>query len=181
MDIGWAATKSDRNIPARWAFWIGTLVVAAAIMLWVRGQIDQSHVSLTLLLVVLGGSAGGGRSLGFTLAVLGFVIIDYFFQPPYGLISVDKPLDWVVLGAFLAAAFVATELLTRAREESAAARQRGDEIASLSMIGSRTLRFARPEETLLAITSLVQEALHSRRTAIWLFDENGVPAHDAIA
>ena len=148
MDIGWAATRTDRRLAARWAFWLGMLVAAASVMLWVRGEIDQSHVSLTLLLVVLGGSAGGGRALGFTLAVLGFVIIDYYFQPPYGLISVDKPLDWVVLGAFLAAAFVATELLTRAREESAAARQRGDEIASLSLIGSQTLRYARPEEAL---------------------------------
>ncbi len=150
-------------------------------MLWVRGEIDQSHVSLTLLLVVLGGSAGGGRPLGFTLAILGFVIIDYYFQPPYGLISVDKPLDWVVLGAFLAAAFVATELLTRAREESEAARRRGDEIASLSLIGSQTLRFARPEDALLAITDLVQEALHSRRTAVWLFDENGGLSPEAAA
>lgn len=181
MDIASATTTTDRNLAARWAFWLGMLVIAASVMLWVRGQIDQSHVSLTLLLVVLGGSAGGGRALGFTLAILGFVIIDYYFQPPYGLISVDKPLDWVVLGAFLAAAFVATELLTRAREESAAARQRGDEIASLSMIGSQTLRFARPEEALLAITNLVQEALHSRRTAVWLFDETGILGEGAIA
>ncbi len=181
MDIGWAATRLDRKLTARWAFWLGLLVIAASVMLWVRGEIDQSHVSLTLLLVVLGGSAGGGRPLGFTLAILGFVIIDYYFQPPYGLISVDKPLDWVVLGAFLAAAFVATELLTRAREESEAARQRGDEIASLSLIGSQTLRFARPEEALLAITNLVQDATHSRRTAIWLFDETGALARAAVA
>jgi len=173
MDIGWAATRSDHNLAARWAFWLGMLVVVAGIMLWVRGDIDQSHVSLTLLLVVLGGSAGGGRPLGYALAVLGFLIIDYFFQPPYDLISVDKPLDWVVLGAFLAAAFVATELLMRAREESAAARSRGDEIESLSLIGSQTLRFARPEDALLAITQLVQGTLHSRRTAVWLFDETG--------
>jgi two-component system sensor histidine kinase KdpD len=181
MDIGWAATRSDRNLAARWAFWVGTLVVAAAVMLWVRGDIDQSHVSLTLLLVVLGGSAGGGRPLGYTLAVLGFLVIDYFFQPPYDLISVDKPLDWVVLGAFLAAAFVATELLTRAREESDAARARGDEIESLSLIGAQTLRFARPVDALVAITELVQDTLHSRRTAVWLFDESGSLAPAPVA
>jgi two-component system, OmpR family, sensor histidine kinase KdpD len=181
MDIGWAATRADRNLAARWAFWLGMLVLASTVMLWVRGEIDQSHVSLTLLLVVLGGSAGGGRALGFTLAVLGFVIIDYFFQPPFGLISVEKPLDWVVLGAFLAAAFVATELLTRAREESEAARQRGDEIESLSLIGSQTLRFARPEDALVAIIELVQTTLRSARTAIWLFDGNDALAADAVA
>src|SRR5215813_13412099 len=112
----------------QWLFWCAMMAIVAATLHSVRGDIDQSHVSLTLLLVVLGGSAGGGRPLGYTLAVLGFLIIDYFFQPPYDLISVGKPLDWVVLGAFLAAAFVATELLMRAREESAAARARGHEI-----------------------------------------------------
>ena len=105
------------------------LVVTTAVLLWNRGDIDQSHVSLTLLLVVLGGSAGGGRPLGYVLAILGFVVIDYYFQPPYDLITVSKTLDWVVLLAFLASAFVATELLTRARAEAATARTLASEAA----------------------------------------------------
>jgi two-component system sensor histidine kinase KdpD len=109
-------------------------------MRWARSDIDQSHVALTLLLVVLGGSAGGGRALGFALAILGFLIIDYVFQAPYGHISVGKPLDWVVLMAFLSAAFVATELMTSARREAEEARQRGNEIAAL---GEERLRLAR--------------------------------------
>ena len=173
MDIAWARMRPDARLVTRWAFWMALLAVAAVVMLWARGDIDQSHVALTLLLVVLGGSAGGGRPLGFTLALLGFLLIDYSFQPPYGLISVDKPLDWVVLVAFVAAAFVATELMTRAREESEQARRRGDEIESLSLLGSQTLRHARPEDALLAITNLVQTTLEPRRTAIRLFDADG--------
>lgn len=104
------------------------MVLVTVALLWARGDIDQSHVALTLLLVVLGGSAGGGRKLGFTLAVVGFVVIDYYFQPPYGLISVAKSNDWIVLVAFLASTFVATELLNRARAEAETAR-RHDEAA----------------------------------------------------
>jgi two-component system sensor histidine kinase KdpD len=157
------------------------LGVAAAAMGWVRGQIDQSHVALTLLLVVLGGSAGGGRPLGFALALLSFLLIDYYFQPPFDRITVAKPLDWVVLIAFLAAAFVATELLTRAREESESARRRGDEIASLSVIGAQTLRHARPEDALIAITRLVQETLGVRRAAIRLLNDDGSLVADEVA
>ncbi len=143
-------------------------------MLWLRGEIDQSHVALTLLLVVLGGSASGGRALGFTLGVFGFVIIDYFFQPPYDLLSVGKPLDWVVLVAFFAVAFVATELVTRARGEAATARRRSDELASLSRLGSETLRYARPEEALAAIANLIQSTLDLATTSIRLWKPGGL-------
>ena len=181
MATAWEATTSKSTL-SRWIFWLTMLAVAAAAMGWVRGQIDQSHVALTLLLVVLGGSASGGRPLGFTMAVLSFLLIDYYFQPPYDRMTVDKPLDWVVLIAFLAAAFVATELLTRAREESESARRRGDEIASLSLIGAQTLRHARPEDALLAITGLVQETLGVRRAAIRLFNDDGsLASEDAAA
>jgi len=106
-----------------WALWLAMLALSTGTLLVARDRIDQSHAALTLLLVVLGGSAGGGRALGFTLAILGFVIIDYYFQPPYNQLSVGKALDWVVLLAFLATAFAATELLTRARSEAETARR----------------------------------------------------------
>lgn len=157
------------------------LALAASVLLWARGDIDQSHVALTLLLVVLGGSAGGGRPLGFLLALLGFVLIDYYFQPPYELISVDKPLDGVVLVAFLASAFVTTELVTRARGEARTARQRGDEVSSLARLGSETLRYAEPEDALAAVAELVRSHLSARRTAIRLVEDGGGLAPEAIA
>ena len=52
-------------------FWFAMLTVTASVLLWARAGIDQSHVALTLLLVVIGGSTGG-RSLGFALAVVKF-------------------------------------------------------------------------------------------------------------
>ncbi len=116
----------------RWLLWLSIMGGVTLTLLWARGDIDQSHVALTYLLVVLGGSAGGGRRLGFALAVLGFVAIDYFFQPPYDLISVAKSLDWIVLLAFLASAFVATELLTRARDEAESARRHDEAARRLS-------------------------------------------------
>ena len=146
------------------------MALVAAVLHSVRGEIDQSHVALTLLLVVLGASAGGGRWLGFGLAIVGFILIDYFFQPPYDLLSVGKPLDWVVLLAFLASAFVATELLMRARDEAGTARRRMEEIASLSRIGSEMLRFARPQDALAAVTELVQHTLGVSRAAVRLWD-----------
>jgi K+-sensing histidine kinase KdpD len=115
-------TDPDRlRTIGHWTLWLIVLLVTTVTLVAVRDEIEQSHAALTLLLVVLGGSAGGGRGLGYLLAVLGFVLIDFFFQAPYGSLSVGKTLDWVVLVAFLASAFVATELLSQTRTEAKAA------------------------------------------------------------
>lgn len=138
------------------------LALATAILVQLRGDIEQSHAVLVLLLIVLGGSASGGRALGYVLATLGFLLIDYFFQAPYGLLSVGKALDWVMLAAFLASAFVATELLARAKEEADTARARTAEVASLSRLGSATLKHARAEDGLHEAGSLIRSTLDAR-------------------
>ena len=147
---------------SRWIAWLTILALATVTLVQLRGDIEQSHAVLVLLLVVLGGSASGGRTLGYLLAILGFLSIDYFFQAPYGLFSVGKALDWVLLVAFLASTFVATELLARAKEEADTARARTEEVASLSRLGSATLQHARAEDGLHAAGSLIRSTLSAQ-------------------
>ncbi len=115
-----------------WLLWIGILVAVTAALVSVRKDLDQVQVVLVYLLVVLGGSAGGGRTLGLGLACACFLLIDYYLQTPFDTIAIDKPYDWLVLLAFLVTATVATELLGRANAEAAAARQRAEEIKQLA-------------------------------------------------
>jgi two-component system sensor histidine kinase KdpD len=112
------------------------------------GDLGQAHVTLIYLLVVLGGSASGGRALGFTLACACFLLIDYFLQTPYDMLSVDKPLDWLVLLAFLVVATVATQLVGRANAEAAAARRRAEEIDRLAALSVQLAAEAEHAEAL---------------------------------
>ena len=146
--------------------WSAILALTTVLMLGARDQLEQSHVALTMLLVVLGGSVAGGRALGFTLAAASSLVIDAFFQEPYGSLSVNKPLDYVVLVAFLAAAFVTTELLARSRLQADRAEARASEIETLSRLGSETLRSAATEDVLEAISSLVKRAIGADSCAI---------------
>lgn len=144
---------------AIWFFWIALLGMVTLAFLPRREQVLEAQVALTYLLVVLGGSVSGGRGLGLTLAVSGFLLIDYFFQPPFDDIGVDKPVDWIVLLAFLATAVSATQLLARARAEAKAARERADEVASLSRLGAETLNAGRPEDALAAVAAVIRRQL----------------------
>jgi len=134
-----------------WLFWTATLLAVTMALVSVRGDLGdlgQAHVTLIYLLVVLGGSASGGRALGFTLACACFLLIDYFLQRPYDTLSVDKPHDWLVLLAFLVTATVATQLLGRANAEAAAARRRAEEIDRLAAIGVQLAAEAEHAEAL---------------------------------
>ncbi len=103
-----------------WALAFVALIAAAFGLYVVRPQLGEAHVALVFLLVVLGASAAGGRSLGVTIAVLSFLIFDWFFLPPYNTLLVRNPFDWLVLIVFLITSIVAAQLLYRARSERAA-------------------------------------------------------------
>ena len=150
---------TSRQRPAAWITWGLLLAIVTIVMLQSRADIDQAHVSLTMLLVVLGGSVAGGRALGFTLSVICILLINYYFQLPFGLFTVSKPFDMVVLVNFLAISFVATELLTRARQQADAAEARASEVEALSRLGAESLQYATAEEALDAIANIVRHAM----------------------
>jgi len=116
--------------------------------------------------VILGASASGGRIVGIPLACLGFLLIDLYFQPPYGKIADGKAVDFVALTAFLVTAFVATHLLARAQSQAEEARRRAVEIASLARMGSETLRAGRAEDALGRIAAVIQTTLNMSECSI---------------
>jgi len=152
------------------------MVVATAMMVRVRDQIDQVHVVLVYLLIILGASTAGGRLLAFPLAGIGFLLIDYYFQRPYGEVIGAKPLDWLALASFLLTAGVATHLLVRAQTEAEEARRRATEVASLAKLASETLSVGRAEDALVRIAEVIRTTLGMSRCAISATVDEGVGA-----
>ena len=151
-----------------WLLWLGTLAATTALMLLARDRLDKAHVALVYLLVVLGGSALGGRLLGLTLAATAFLLFDVVFLPPYYRLQVADPLDWIVLIVFLVTGVVAAELLERQRHEAEVARARTMEIDRLATLGAETLNAPRPEDALRAIAEVIRHAMGTERCDITL-------------
>ena len=115
--------------------WVVVLVAVTATLIPFRARLNDAHVAIAFLLVVLGAGAQSGRRIGLSIAALSFLAFDWFFVLPYGTLAVDKPLDWAVLFAFLVMSIVVTQLFERAKVEAAAAqraRQREAVVASVS-------------------------------------------------
>jgi Osmosensitive K+ channel histidine kinase len=165
-----------------WVVWIALMAVVTVVLAQMRDNIDQVHVVLVYLLVILGASTSGGRLLAIPLACVGFLLIDYYFQPPYGRIGDGKPLDFVALTAFLVTAIVANDLLVRAQTEADEADRRAVEIASLARLGSETLSAGRAEDALARIAEVIRTTLGVAECSVIAWDREhgfGAPTRDS--
>ena len=159
-------TPPIRPSARTWAFWIAALAVVTFLLLLLRQRLQEVHVALVFLLVVLGASAAGGRRLGLTLAGAAFLVFDVGFIPPYGRFHVDDPFDWLVLAAFLITGMVAAELLERKRREAEVARARAAEIDRLAILGAEADALRRMDRLKDALLTSVSHDLRTPLTTI---------------
>jgi two-component system sensor histidine kinase KdpD len=124
-------------------------------------------LALLLLLIVLGGSAVGGRRIGLALAALSFLIFNWLFLPPYGTLTLDNPLDWLVLVAFLVTSGVAAQLLHRGQQEARRATIRAEELDRLAALGAQSLSAGRAQEALAAVTHVIQQSAGVESAAVY--------------
>src|SRR5438876_8769645 len=154
-----------------WVVWVTVCVAATLVLRAHRDGVDTVYAVLTYLLIILGGSVSGGRPLGLALTFAGFLLIDYFSQLPYDTLFVSKPLDWIVLLAFLTTAVVTTQLLTQERARAAEAERRAGEVASLGRLGAEILSAGRAEEALAGIADLIRSSLEVATCRIYGWDD----------
>ncbi|HSL72370.1 MAG TPA: ATP-binding protein [Longimicrobiales bacterium] len=139
--------------------WLLVVALTTAMLVPIRGVLDKAHIALAYLLLVLVGTSRLGRRAGVALAVLCFVCFNFFLLPPYRTLVVSDRRDWLVLLAFLLSSLVAAQLLYRAQNEAAVARQRTAEINRLSTLGAETLSAGRAEEAIGSIARVIQATL----------------------
>lgn len=118
--------------PAAFTGWLVVALVCTLAMRQVRADLKEAHVVLVYLVVVLAGSARGGRALGLVLSVVCFLLFNFFLLRPFHTLSIADPLDWWILLAFLITGGVAAQLLHRAQRAAALAQRRAEEIERLA-------------------------------------------------
>lgn len=163
-------SPSSGGVWLEWVAWFALLAIVTALLVRARPHINETYIALAYLLVVQGGSARRGRPLGLALAAVAFLSFDYFLLPPFGTLTIQNPLNWFVLLAFLLTAVVSAQLLYRAQAEAADARQRAAEIDRLASLGAETLSTARAEDALVAIANVIRTSLAVDQCAVYIAD-----------
>lgn len=120
---------------------MAAIVIVSAIVAFYShvARVNNTTVSLTLLLAILGISTWWGlpeATVASVVAVLGF---NYYFLPPVGTFTVEDPQNWVALIAFLVTAVTASQLSVRARRRALEAEERRREIEGLYALSQSLL------------------------------------------
>ena len=103
-------------------FAASVLIIGAILALYrTLLPVNNTTVALTLLLAILGTSAGWGLAEATVASLVAVVGFNYWFLPPVGTLTIQDPQNWVALMAFLVTAVTASQLSARARRRAAEA------------------------------------------------------------
>ena len=156
------------------------LVVAAAaiaVCTWASFRLSQNSGSVScfyLVIIVLTAYYGGFRQATL-ISVAAVACLDYFFNQPIYSFTVNRPADWVDLGAFEFTALVISRLSNRVhcRELEVAAERR--DASRLYQTARRILLFESPGDPGNQIASLIREVFELR--CVVLFDAVSAMTH----
>jgi two-component system, OmpR family, sensor histidine kinase KdpD len=182
-----------------------TLVAAAAILppaavtllaaLPVR--ISTTTAALAYVLAVVTAAASAGILSGLAASALSFMLLNFFFTPPFHTLTVAHQQDVVVLLVFLVVSAVVGALLSTALSQRARAERREREAQLLQHLGNRLLSGATTDQALKDVAASlldlfdlarceIESELAERPVAVTRSDDEGRPetipmlAHDRV-
>lgn len=109
-------------------------VALVALFLPFRDDIDPIAKGFGFLVVVVAAAGIGGIGPGVSASVLGFIVFNFFFLPPYDTFVIGRPEYVVVLFVNLGISVLISVLLGRATERAATAEARANELRTLQQL-----------------------------------------------
>lgn len=121
------------SMRALWKYVIAAVVLglAAAVLISFRAHANLTTVSLVFVVVVTTTAMIFGSGPALLNSVLGLLILNYFFIPPFYTWSIRDPQNWIAFTVFGVTAVMVGQLSSRAKKTAAQAEARRVEIERL--------------------------------------------------
>lgn len=103
---------------------IGSLLVVSSAMFFIRSHISFATTALVLVIPVIWGVAIGGFTVGLIGIILGFLIYDYVFIPPYYTLTVGATQNWIALGVYVIVVLIVSRLVSNLKNARSYALER---------------------------------------------------------
>jgi two-component system sensor histidine kinase KdpD len=167
---GGSGGLSARRQVAGAVFVVVGLPVLTALLVDDRATLPLATPVLLVLLVVVAGSLLGGLRVGLPAAIVGGLVLNWFFTVPYDTLVVDQPDQLVVLGAYLAVAVVVSLAVGLAARRTAEATRARAEAQALSSLAGGALAKV---ETLTGLLEQIRAVFGVREVTLQEYDGRG--------
>lgn len=151
----------------------GTLGLVFA-FLPLRDEVDPLAKGFGFLVVVVAAAGIGGIGPGVFASILGFVVFNFYFIPPFETFAIGEPEHVVVLFVFLGLAVLISILLGRASERAAAAEAREEELRTLQDLSRELVVRGPGPDAYQEILSQVVSTFAYDAGALFVQDAGGV-------
>ena len=142
--------------------------VLLAVLLPVRSHLSIATPALVFVIPVVIGVVIGGFSAGAVAAVVGFLLYDIFFLPPYGTLTVHAAANWLALVVYLVVVLVVARVVTQLNAARDEARRREQDAGRLFELSQALIGDIGLTELLDHIVTTVQTVFSPRWTTLLL-------------
>ncbi|MFF5210870.1 DUF4118 domain-containing protein [Streptosporangium sp. NPDC000396] len=168
---GAALTRTRRL--AGWAMALLGLPVLTAVLVPFRNGLALPGGILLFLLMVVGVALVGGMWPAVTAAVLGFLLLNYFFTPPVERFTISDPQNLLALSVYVLVAVLVSAVVDLAARRTREAARAGADAEVLSTLAGHVLR---GEHALPSLLARLRETFGL--TSVTLLERIGEPAPD---
>jgi two-component system sensor histidine kinase KdpD len=125
-----------RRVVAGWVLALAGPLVLVAALIPLRDNISIASDLMLFLALVVGVALVGGRWPAVAAAILGSLLLNWFFTPPYDTLTIDRPENALSLVVFvIVAVSVAAVVDQAARQSQQASRARGEAAVLSTLAG----------------------------------------------
>lgn len=166
----WLFLRNERRfVPAILS--VLSALLATALLLPLRTSLELATVVLVYMLPVGFSTALGGFISGAVAALASFLLLNYYFVPPYGSLMIHRPQHILLLIGFLVLTTSVGLLVGRMRDGLSTARARENEAVRLYELGLDLSGLQNESEILKTLARHVSETFQAERVEI-LLEEN---------
>ena len=152
-------TNAARSPARRSAAAVLLPLLAALLLVPLRGTIDNINTALLLTIPVLAVSVGGTRWTALAASATTAVSFDFFHTVPYYRLTMRRGADVLTALLLFAVGLISSELALRTRDRRALAHIHGDGITRIHAIAQLVARGERPEFVVIAVAAQLREVL----------------------
>jgi two-component system sensor histidine kinase KdpD len=160
-----------------------SLAVIAAVVATLLSlpDISATTVALALLLVVLATATMARLRVAIVISIVAMLILNFFFLPPVGTLTIADPQNWVALFSFLAVAVIASNLSAAAHDRAREAIARRNEVTRLFDLTRDVLLTTETASAIDALARHVARRFELAKVAICLPADHGWRVHQGGA
>jgi two-component system, OmpR family, sensor histidine kinase KdpD len=143
-----------------------------------RNHLSIATAALAFVIPVVVGVVIGGFTPGALASVVGFILYDVFFLPPYGTLTVHGGANWLALVVYLVVTLLVAQVVTNLNAARDEARRREQDAARLFELSQALIGEFTISELLDHIAATVQTVFAPRWTALLLPENTTVSGAD---